>query len=190
MCETWRLITHRSVVVRSELPVLTVYMVSDNDDEDASPSGSGCASPVPAIKSQRTASVSKGILVHNTKKSANTNRVSFVTNSSSTASSQPSPAVTTPSSSAKRSKNPQHQQPQQQTAADLLDDPTAPPPPYYARNGRRLTGFGVKSHLHEFYDDPDNRRDSFQVRILKCHRVLLLLTRIFGVAYFGRLRLE
>lgn len=130
-------------------PVLTVHMTSDNDGDSVAVS-SGCSgfpSPVPGAKTIRvpatavtTATAAKGILVHNNKKSANTNRVSFVTNSSS-------------SSPSKK----KHNQPRR--SDDEGDDV---PLPYHARTGRRLTGFGVKSYLHEFYDDPDGS-ESFQV---------------------------
>ncbi|XP_060868187.1 neurensin-1-like [Metopolophium dirhodum] len=137
-------------------PVLTVHMTSDNDGDTVVVS-SGCSgfpSPVLGAKTGHvpatavtttttTATAAKGILVHNNKKSANTNRVSFVTNSSS-------------SPSAERSKK-KHYQPRR--SDDEADDV---PLPYHARTGRRLTGFGVKSYLHEFYDDPDGS-ESFQV---------------------------
>eukprot|EP00102_Acyrthosiphon_pisum_P015134 XP_008185555.1 PREDICTED: neurensin-1 isoform X2 [Acyrthosiphon pisum] len=124
-------------------------MTSDNDGNSAVVS-SGCSgfpSPVPGAKTVRvpaiavtTATAAKGILVHNNKKSANTNRVSFVTNSSS-------------SPTAERSKK-KHNQPRR-------SDDEGDAVPYHARTGRRLTGFGVKSYLHEFYDDPDGN-ESFQ----------------------------
>ncbi|CAI6351506.1 unnamed protein product [Macrosiphum euphorbiae] len=121
-------------------------MTSDNDGDSVVVSSglpSGLPSPVPGAKTGHVpATAAKGILVHNNKKSANTNRVSFVTNSSS-------------SPSAEQSKK-KHNQPRRSDDDDRL--------PYHARTGRRLTGFGVKSYLHEFYDDPDGS-ELFQVRI-------------------------
>ncbi|XP_025209147.1 uncharacterized protein LOC112604368 isoform X2 [Melanaphis sacchari] len=125
-------------------------MTSDNDgDSVAASSGySDYPNPVPGAKTGRvpTTAAAKGILVHNNKKSANTNRVSFVTNSSSStsSSSSPSPLV-------ERSKKKNHQQQRSDNESDEVQQL-----PYYARTGRRLTGFGVKSYLHEFYDDPDD----------------------------------
>lgn len=137
----------------SDLPVLTVYMPSDYDAESAtsSSSGSGCPSPMPAVRAAArgtTEAASKGILVHNSKRSANTNRVSFV----SSASSSPSPP----------SKRPQHKAPQRRPSTADVNHRQPPQMPYHARTGRRQTGFGIKSHLHEFYDDPDGR-EPFQV---------------------------
>lgn len=136
-------------------PVLTVHMTSDNDGDSAAQVPS--PSPVPGAKKGRvpaisvttttTAAAAKGILVHNHKKSGNTNRVSFVTNSS-TSSPSPSPSH---SPLAERSKKNNHQQ--RRSVSDEGDDVLQLP--YHARTGRRLTGFGVKSYLHEFYDDPD-----------------------------------
>lgn len=144
----------------SDLQVLTVYMTSDNDvSEFVSSSGSGCPSPVPAAITRCTtvAVTAKGILVHNNKKSTNTNHVSFVAhNSLSTASaSSSSLTLSPPLPPTKWSKKKQRQLPQRSDGNDQI--------PYHARTGRRLTGFGVKSYLHEFYDDPEGRA-SFQVR--------------------------
>jgi len=144
-------------------PVLTVHMTSDNDGEFVVGS-SGCPSPMPGANTGRgtvtavNSTAAKGILVHKNKKSVNTNRVSFVTNSStivcSSSSKSPSPV---PSPSVKRPKNKHHQQ---QRSDDENDD--VQQLPYHARTGRRLTGFGVKSYLHEFYDHP-NDHESLQV---------------------------
>lgn len=157
-------------------PVLTVHMTSDNDGDSAVVS-SGCSgfpSPVPGAKTggvpataAATATAAKGILVHNNKKSGNMNRVSFVTNSSSSSSSSLSP-----STSAEQSKK-RHNQPRR-TDDDI-------PLPYHARTGRRLTGFGVKSYLHEFYDDPDGS-ESFQVRII----ILLCSLSCFSLGLMNR----
>lgn len=150
----------------SELPVLTVYMPSDNDGESVSSSGSGCPSPVPAAKARHGIVAGKGILVHNNKKSANTNRVSFVTSSTSSSSSSNS----LPSSN-KRSKRKQHQNQNKNSTENKT--------PFYARTGRRLTGFGVKSYIHEFYDDPEVG-DSFQVGKPYRHSQYLLLFYMKG----------
>ncbi|XP_025419732.1 neurensin-1-like isoform X2 [Sipha flava] len=118
-------------------------MISDNDvSESVSSSGSGCPSPVSASKTRRTteATTAKGILVHN-KKSTNTNRVSFVTQN-------PSSLLSPSFPSAKRFKKKQLPLPQQSDSDDHI--------PYYFQTGRQLTGFGVKSYLHEFYDDPED----------------------------------
>lgn len=154
----------------SGMPVLTVHMPSDHDDETVSSSDSGRASPAPATVGKRNggaAAAGKGILVHSNKKSANTNRVSFVTGNGG--SSAPPPSV-------RRSKK--NDKPRPTAATDNQsfgggDDGDGGRTPYYARTGRRLTGFGVKSHLHEFYDNPDRGGDTRQVRIrLKyCGRV-------------------
>jgi hypothetical protein len=135
--------------------VLTVYMISDNDvSESVSSSGSGCPSPVSASKTRRTteATTAKGILVHN-KKSTNTNRVSFVTQN-------PSSLLSPSFPSAKRFKKKQLPLPQQSDSDDHI--------PYYFQTGRQLTGFGVKSYLHEFYDDPEDPLP-FQVRIARAY---------------------
>lgn len=143
-------------------PVLTVHMTSDNDGDPAarvpspSPVAGARTGRVPAI-SVTTGAAAKGILVHNHKKSGNTNRVSFVTNSSATASTSSSSPSPSHSPLAERSKKNNHQQ--RRPASDQGDDVLQLP--YHARTGRRLTGFGVKSYLHEFYDDPD---ELFQVR--------------------------
>lgn len=144
-------------------PVLTVHMTSDNDGDSVVVSSdcSGCPSPVPGAKNGRvpaTASnTAKGILVHNNKKSANTNRVSFVTNSSKTAVSSSSLSPS-PLPSVERSKKKRNQP---RRSDDEDDDVRLP---YHGQTARRLTGFGIKSYLHEFYDDPDDRQ-LFQVRI-------------------------
>jgi len=130
-------------------------MTSDNDGDslvmssgcsDFSSSASGAKTNCVPATAVTTTTAAKGILVHNNKKSGNTNRVSFVTNSLS------SPSVD-------RSKKKHNQQ---RRPDDEGDDVSLP---YHVRTGRRLTGFGVKSYLHEFYDDPDGT-ESFQVRIM------------------------
>uniref|UniRef100_A0A2S2N6P2 Neurensin-1 n=1 Tax=Schizaphis graminum TaxID=13262 RepID=A0A2S2N6P2_SCHGA len=137
-------------------------MTSDNDGDSvvASSGCSGRLSPVPGAKkgcvpaiAVTNTAAAKGILVHNNKKSANTNRVSFVTNSSTTASSSSSSPSLAPSPSVERSRKKNHQQ---RRSVDGGND--VQQLPYHARTGRRLTGFGVKSYLHEFYDDPDGRQ--------------------------------
>ncbi|XP_022175066.1 neurensin-1-like [Myzus persicae] len=127
-------------------------MTSDNDGDSVVVS-SGCSgrpSPVPGAKRGRVpaTTAAKGILVHNNKKSANTNRVSFVTHSSTS----PSPAPLPPAERPKK----KHNQPRR-SDEEVADARLA----YHAKTGRRLTGFGVKSYLHEFYDDPDGL-ESFQ----------------------------
>jgi len=142
-------------------------MTSDNDGDSVVVSSgcSGLPSPVPGAKTGHVpataATAAKGILVHNNKKSANTNRVSFVTNSSS-------------SPSAEQSKKKHNQS----RRSDDDDDVRLP---YHARSGRRLTGFGVKSYLHEFYDDPDGS-ELFKVRI-KLHEYYIMYNIIIHNMY-------
>ncbi|VVC24511.1 Hypothetical protein CINCED_3A007659 [Cinara cedri] len=159
-------------------------MTSDNDDEPVSSSGSVRPSPVPGTcrSGVPATTVAKGILVHcNNKKSANTNRVSFDVTSSSSASSSstastpsstPSPPVYRARKNGDRSRQqtpddgqraplplPSKQPPDFLSPATHRPPPP-PPPSYSARDSRQITGFGIKSYLHEFYDDP--AEDHFQ----------------------------
>lgn len=174
------------------MTVLIDFMISGNDVKLVSSSSTVRPNPVPTAacmsEVHAATAVAKGILVHcNNKKSVNTNRVSFDVSSSSSMST--ASTVGTPSSSSPllparcRANNdgdrPRRRSPddgqrtplppisQQQLPSHLSPAPHRPPPsPYSVQDGRRTAGFGVKSYIHEFYDDPvEDRFHSFQVYI-------------------------
>lgn len=130
--------------------------------------------------------LAKGILVHcnNKRSSANTHRVSFdVSGRLTTPTPAPSstPAAFRDGNDGNRSRRrqpddgrrtpppppppPQQLPPPVLPSASYCPSPPPPPPTYSAQDCRRTSGFGVKSYLHEFYDDPaEDHFQSFQVR--------------------------
>ncbi|XP_050421222.1 neurensin-1-like isoform X2 [Adelges cooleyi] len=141
---------------------LTGYMTTDNDGESAgSSSCSGCPSPSMPKKH------GKGILVHKNKKPPSAgNRVSFACSRPTTASSSSSLST----SSGRRIR-----------PSTATPEPNVSPPP------RRVSCFGVKSHLHEFYDSPDHALQDDDFRYLveprsRCSQHCCSVSALFGLA--------
>ncbi|XP_050543764.1 neurensin-1-like [Daktulosphaira vitifoliae] len=118
-------------------------MTADNDGESLVSSSSGNVDYNPVMP--RKQSIAKGILVHNTRKSSAGNRVSF-------ASSHPSSRSSSISSSRSDRSKIDHQQ--------IINES-------YVQPSNKSSCFGIKSHLHEFYDTPDysSREDNFRYLI-------------------------